>query len=189
MPATPPDHWQIQTARKDEQSVTYDGQPFDRTMIDGVLTREVPNIMKGNGVLTEIFRTEWFERPRPVAQVFQSIIFPGGISAWHAHAKTTDQLFAACGSVHIVLFDARTDSPTCGRLNEFRVGSYRQALIVIPPGVWHGVRNFGPDNAILLNLVDRAYEYESPDHWRLPSNSDEIPYRFEGNTQFDALSR
>jgi dTDP-4-dehydrorhamnose 3,5-epimerase len=74
-------------------------------------------------------------------------------------------------------------------VNEFRVGSYRQELVIVPPGVWHGVRNFGPDNAILLNLVDRAYEYTSPDHWRLPIDTDQIPFRFEGAPRIDALSR
>ncbi len=189
MTAIPPPDWSVQGARKDRQSVTHDGQPFARALIDGVVAREMPNMMKGNGVLTEIFRADWFENPRPLAQVFQSIIFPGGISAWHAHALTTDQLFAACGSVHIVLYDARTHSPTFGQVNEFRVGSFRQALVIVPPGVWHGVRNFGPDNAILLNLVDRAYEYTSPDHWRLPIDTDQIPFRFEGAPRIDALSR
>lgn len=189
MKTTPPPNWQIQVAHKDQQSVTRDGQPFARTLIDGVVAREVPNMLKGNGVLTEIFRRDWFDNPRTIDQVFQSIIFPGGISAWHAHALTTDQLFAACGSVHIVLYDARVDSATYGRINEFRIGAYRQALIVVPPGVWHGVRNFGPDNAILLNLVDRAYEYESPDHWRLPIDNDHIPYKFEQTPRVDALSR
>lgn len=189
MTDTSPPDWSIKDARKDSQSVTHDGQPFARKLIDGVVVREMPNMMKGNGVLTEIFRSDWFENARPISQVFQSVIYPSGISAWHAHAHTTDQLFAACGSVHIVLYDARRQSPTFGCVNEFRCGSVRQALVIVPPGVWHGVRNFGPDNVILLNMVDHAYEYENPDHWRLPMDSEQIPYRFEGVVQVDALAR
>jgi dTDP-4-dehydrorhamnose 3,5-epimerase len=42
--------------------------------------------------------------------------------------------------------------------------------------VWHGVQNVHPGPGSLLNLVDRAYRYERPDHWR-PPNTDAIPYR------------
>ena len=36
-----------------------------------------------------------------------------------------------------------------------------------------------PEPAVLLNLVNRAYQYEDPDHWRLPLGTDKIPYRFQ----------
>jgi dTDP-4-dehydrorhamnose 3,5-epimerase len=176
-------------ATKDVQSITADGHPFKRDLIEGVHLREMPNIMKSNGVLTEIFRADWFAQPITVEQVFQSILFPGAISAWHAHARTTDRLFVAMGCMHIVLFDARECSPSFGNINEFRHGEPRQALITVPPGVWHGVRNFGPSNALLLNVVDHAYDYEDPDHWRLPIDTDKIPFSFESTTRRDALLR
>jgi glycosyltransferase involved in cell wall biosynthesis len=34
------------------------------------------------------------------------------------------------------------------------------------------------DASVLLNLVDNAYRYEDPDHWRLPPDSPQVPYRF-----------
>jgi dTDP-4-dehydrorhamnose 3,5-epimerase len=52
-------------------------------------------------------------------------------------------------------------------------------LLIIPPGVFHGVQNISSQPAVLLNLVDKAYQYEAPDHWRLPLDTDKIPYRFE----------
>jgi dTDP-4-dehydrorhamnose 3,5-epimerase len=37
-------------------------------------------------------------------------------------------------------------------------------------------------------MVDRAYTYEDPDHWRLPPDTREIPYRFRSpNGPTDAL--
>jgi dTDP-4-dehydrorhamnose 3,5-epimerase len=116
-------------------------------------------------------------------------MFPGAISAWHTHAITTDRLFVAAGVAHIVLYDAREDSPTKGLINEFRYGEHRQALVSVPPGVWHGVRNFGPSNAVLLNLVDVAYQYDDPDHWRLPIDTDKIPFKFDTSNTRDALLR
>ena len=52
----------------------------------------------------------------------------------------------------------------------------RPTFLVIPPGVWHGVQNLGTGDVILLNLPTRGYVYEDPDHYRLPYNTDQIPY-------------
>jgi dTDP-4-dehydrorhamnose 3,5-epimerase len=55
----------------------------------------------------------------------------------------------------------------------------RPALVTIPPRVWHAVRNLSSTPSMMLNLTDRAYSYEDPDHWRLPADTDRIPFRFE----------
>jgi dTDP-4-dehydrorhamnose 3,5-epimerase len=164
-------------AVRDPVSITADWSPL-QDPIDGVLVREVKNVVKRNGdVLCEIFRSEWFEND-VVNQVFQSVLNPGSISAWHAHRQTTDRLFVSSGLIRIVLFDARDGSPTTGRVNEYRFGAVRPALLIIPAGVWHGVENISSTPAVLLNIVDAAYQYNDPDHWRLPADSDKIPYRF-----------
>jgi len=100
------------------------------------------------------------------------------VSAWHAHRHATDRLFANHGLIKVVLFDARRDSATAGRVNVFRCGDVRPQLVVVPPGVWHGVQSIGATPALLLNLPDCEYAYEAPDHWRLPPDTDEIPYSF-----------
>jgi dTDP-4-dehydrorhamnose 3,5-epimerase len=86
--------------------------------------------------------------------------------------------FVSYGRARVVLYDGREDSPTHGVVNEFRFGTIRPAMIHIPPRVWHGVQNVGDEVAILVNIVDRAYDYEDPDHWRVPADSPEIPFRF-----------
>jgi dTDP-4-dehydrorhamnose 3,5-epimerase len=100
------------------------------------------------------------------------------VSAWHAHQFTTDRLFGSYGLLKIVLFDARSNSPTYRLINEFRIGLIRPSLIVVPPGVWHGIQNIAKESSCLINLVDRAYDYEDPDHWKLPSDTKDIPYSF-----------
>jgi dTDP-4-dehydrorhamnose 3,5-epimerase len=101
---------------------------------------------------------------------------PHGISAWHTHRTTTDRLFVNLGRIRIALYDARPDSPTHGRLNEFRFGEHRPALVAVPPGVYHGVVNISDAPSAILNLVDDPYRYEDPDHWRIPADSEAIPY-------------
>jgi dTDP-4-dehydrorhamnose 3,5-epimerase len=164
---------------KDEASITVDWNAR-QAPIEGVRVREMKNVLKSNGdVLCEIFRRDWLLDEGVVDQVFQSVMQPGGISAWHVHRHTTDRLFVSQGMIRIVLYDARPESPSHGGINEYRFGALRPALLTIPPGVWHGVQNIANTPALLLNLVDRAYCYEDPDHWRLPLDTDQIPYRFE----------
>jgi dTDP-4-dehydrorhamnose 3,5-epimerase len=166
-------------AERDRQSITSDWNSL-QDAIEGVRVREMKNVVKSGGdILCEVFRRDWMLDDGDVDQVFQSVMNPGSISAWHVHHFTTDRLFASHGVLQIVLFDGRQNSATCGRINEFRFGAVRPALLIIPPGVFHGVRNISTEPALLLNLVDRAYRYEDPDHWRLPLDTDKIPYRFE----------
>jgi dTDP-4-dehydrorhamnose 3,5-epimerase len=164
-------------AKRDAQSITRDWQML-REPIAGVEVREIKNVLKDNGYLTEVWRDDWGLQPSAVAQVFQAMIEPRGISAWHVHEHATDRLFASHGRLKIVLYDARDDSASCGRINVFHCGTARPMLIVVPPGVWHGVHNVGSAPALLLKLPNRAYAYDAPDQWRLPPDTDRIPYSF-----------
>lgn len=169
--------WLLDGAVKDRQTVTASWSPTDQRLIDGVTVREIVNVPKQNGYLTEIFRRDW-NHGIDVDQVFQTVLNAAAISAWHAHATTTDRIFVSFGLMRIALYDARENSSTRGLVNEFRFGTVRPALIIVPPRVWHGVQNLSAESSALLNLVDRAYDYDDPDHWRLPPDDPSIPFRF-----------
>ena len=177
-----PEQGFIEGCRKDERSIASDWEPL-RELITGVKAKEVKNVPKENGFLTEIFRADWELDEGVVGQVFQANLFPGAISAWHAHQFATDRLFAVSSLMKVVLFDGREGSPTHRVINEFRIGLVRPTLIVVPPGVWHGVQNISQEPGCLINLVDRAYAYDDPDHWRLPFDSTKIPYSFTKRTR------
>jgi dTDP-4-dehydrorhamnose 3,5-epimerase len=117
-----------------------------------------------------------------VVQVNLTTTFPGKIRAWGIHRLTVDRLFAATGSLCIVCYDGRRVSPTVGCINEFLVGGRNQGLVVIPPGVYHGWKNIGDDEATIVSMPSQVYEYDAPDRWELPWNSEEaraiIPYRW-----------
>ncbi|MGX5841413.1 dTDP-4-dehydrorhamnose 3,5-epimerase family protein [Mesorhizobium sp. ArgA1] len=93
------------------------------------------------------------------------------------HAETIDRLFCCVGSVRISLFDGRKASPTFGAVWHKILGPLRPAVVIIPPGIWHGIVSLGAETAVVLNLVDKAYAYDQPDHWRLPPDTDHIPYK------------
>ena len=165
----------LSEARKDGQLVTKEWQ-FIQQPIDGVSLFEVRHVPRDHGVITETYRPEWDPSGLPVVHVYQSRLYPGAIGAWSCHAKTIDRLFVNHGHLKLVLYDGREDGPTFGRVMELHAGDARPAFLVIPTGDWHGLQNLGGTDALVLNYPTHAYDYEDPDHYRLPYDSTEIPY-------------
>ena len=77
----------------------------------------------------------------------------------------------------IVLYDARTESPSFGALEVLHLGSHDRALVSIPAGVYHAVQNVGDGEAAFVNLPSAPYDHDDPDKHRLPLDNDVIPYR------------
>jgi dTDP-4-dehydrorhamnose 3,5-epimerase len=162
-------------ARKDPQLVTENWQNVEE-QIEGVAAREVLHVPRDHGVITETFRPEWDPTGLPIVQIYQSRLFPGAIGAWSCHGTTIDRLFVNQGHVKVVLFDGREESRTYRRILELYVGDARPTFLVLPAGIWHGLQNLGPADALVINCPTKAYDYEDPDHYRLPFDSPEIPY-------------
>lgn len=87
------------------------------------------------------------------------------------------RLFAYEGVLRIVLYDARTDSASFGRLNVFHLGEHDRALLGIPAGVYHAVQNVGDHEGAFINLPSQPYLHEDPDKYRVPLENDVIPHR------------
>ena len=68
-------------------------------------------------------------------------------------------------------------SATFGRRNTFYVGSLRPWRILIPPGVGHGYKVIGKDDATLVYLTDRFYD--PSDEGRIPYDDSAIHYDWE----------
>src|SRR5687768_4522559 len=125
--------WQLKGTTRDQQSITREWQPINQDLIEDVTVREMANVMTSHGRLTELHRSEWDDKP--VGQVFQSVLDPGAITAWHAHEHTLDRLCLITGKLLLALYDAREGSSTFGRLNQFRFGEHRPAMVRVPPRV------------------------------------------------------
>ena len=165
------------SAIKDEQNVTEDWTRL-REGIAGVKLHEIPNLVTRNGVMTEILRADWGVAEGTIEQMIYVALRGGAISAWHMHLLKTDHLMVVSGAIKAVLFDNREDSPTNGRLEVFHLSPMRPTLVVIPPGVWHGLHSLEATPSAFVNFFDRSYDPKDPDDWRLPLDSEEIPYRF-----------
>jgi dTDP-4-dehydrorhamnose 3,5-epimerase len=107
---------------------------------------------------------------------------PGRIRGWGLHQESTDRLFVVSGLVKIVVFDGRRNSPSFGKISEFTVSERNPGLLLIPPNLYHGWKNIGTTEAIIINMPDHMYNYEKPDALDFPWDSDAaariIPYRW-----------
>lgn len=159
---------------KDTESVTSKGKPVVSSLIEGVKIYDLNNILTRSGHFAEVYRSDWFP-VSGVRQVNWVELNSFGVTDWHCHAEQTDFLLALTGQIKLVLFDARRSSPTEGVSQVHRFGAVRPLAVLIPPGVFHGLRNENSDRAGYLNVADRLYDHEDPDNYRLPFDSNEIP--------------
>src|SRR5690242_12880313 len=87
-------------------------------LIDGLRYRLAQPVSHDAGHVTEVIRASWEISDRPIVHVHISTTYPGRVRGWGLHRQTVDRLFVATGSVRLVCFDGRQDSPTYGRINE-----------------------------------------------------------------------
>ncbi len=151
---------------------------LERRLIDGVRVREVRSVITANGVTTEICRSDWNIVDGVVKQTIFVSLRGNAISAWHQHRGRWDYLFVVGGHLRVVLYDPRAESPTRGQVDIFHLSPQRPQLLAVPPSVWHGVQNLASEHSSFVNLFNELYDYDDPDEWRLPPDSDEIPYVF-----------
>jgi dTDP-4-dehydrorhamnose 3,5-epimerase len=170
MPASSP--------KKDKQTVTVDGRPLTR-LIDGVIIRSSVTHVDDRGTLCEIHAPHTAPLPDPLVSVYQFTIRPGKIKGWHVHHLHNDRIFISQGQVKVVLYDSRQHSPTYGFINEIYRTELDRTLMVIPAFVFHAHQNIGTTDALFVSMPTRAYQHDDPDVFRLPIDTDQIPYKFE----------
>lgn len=144
-------------------------------LIEGVAVRNLKPISDERGWLMEILRSDWEEFEK-FGQVYMTTCNPGVAKGWHYHKKQTDHFVCIRGNAKVVLYDNREDSPTKGLVNEFIMGEENQILLKIPPLVLHGFSPADNKEATILNVPTELYTYENPDEYRVPYDSNEVPY-------------
>jgi hypothetical protein len=53
-------------------------------------------------------------------------------------------------------------------VNEVTLSEKNPALLIIPPNLYHGWKNIGTNEAIIINMPTAMYNYEAPDALDLP---------------------
>lgn len=160
---------------KDRQTVSAGGQRAVPPRIDGVRILELGNVLTRSGWMAEVFRTDWAVGTNSVRQVNWVELNPGAVTDWHCHEEQTDHLVGVGGNIKLALWDGRTGSSSKDAFEIVRIGAMRPVAVIVPPGVWHALRNESGMPAGYLNVTDRLYRHEDPDNWRPAPGVTNIP--------------
>src|SRR5258708_3321047 len=115
--------------------------------------------------------------PPESTQSSAALSYPGTMKAFHFHLLQPACSTPLKGRLHVVLADLRLGSPTRGLRNTMYLGALRPWQVLIPPGVAHGYKVIGREEAMLVYLTDRFYNPK--DEGRIPYNDPGINYDWE----------
>lgn len=147
-------------------------------MIEGVKTKKLRVIPDERGRLAEMIRSD-DDIFIKFGQCYFTTTYPGVVKAWHYHKIQTDNFVVVSGMFKLVLYDDRNASATEGEVNEFFLGDHNPILLQIPPGVYHGWKCIGEHEGFVVNVSTECYNYENPDEYRLPFDTEKIPYDWD----------
>ncbi len=172
----------IPQAKRAFQLQSYAAPPI----IDGVHIVELKRFFDDGGSMTELVRLVNGGAAESLAgftvrQVNYSEMEPGGIKAFHLHARQTDVWYVPPSDrMLILLLDVRETSPTKNARMRVVLGAGASRLLRIPPGVAHGVRNVGTATGRIIYFTDLHF---SPD----PAACDEgrLPWDYAGAEVWD----
>jgi dTDP-4-dehydrorhamnose 3,5-epimerase len=142
-------------------------------MIDGVLIHPLKQIADERGKIMHMMRCDapHFEK---FGEIYFSTVYPGVVKGWHGHKEMVLNYACVSGTIKMVLFDDRADSPTRGELMEVFLGEANYVLVRVPPGVWNGFKGVGVAPAIVANCSTIPHD---PDEIvRMDPFENHIPY-------------
>ncbi|WP_371226155.1 dTDP-4-dehydrorhamnose 3,5-epimerase family protein [Roseovarius sp. 2305UL8-3] len=149
----------------------------DVILPEGAELRYAAVRMDDRGSLMEVLRNS-DEPDTPIEQVYTVSVRPGLVKGWALHKLHDDRYFILSGDLLVVLYDVRPESKTCGQIFKLVLSGNRPAMLRIPANVWHADHNVGTSDVLMLNLPTMEYDLEDPDKFRLPIDTDLIPYSF-----------
>ena len=170
----------LAAAVQDQQTVD-DKQKNLAPLLDGMSFRESVRHDDARGSVTELYDPRWGWHPDPVVFSYAFTVRPGMIKGWGLHKLHEDRYFVLSGEVELVVYDPRPESSTCGKVCRVYLSGSRPGLINIPRFVWHADRNIGTVDALVINFPTMQYDHARPDKYRLPVDTDLIPFKFGGD--------
>ena len=167
------------SARRAPATISADWQPVGQPEISGLEIKEIRNVVFRNGILTELFRSEWLDPPFSIAHAIYVTMTSQTSSPWHCHAQQRDVIIPVQGRFRIGFYDDRENSPSYRTSIVINASILRPTYCVVPPGVWHALRNPTTEPAAYVVFNDQPYIYEEPDDWILPVGTEAIPCSLE----------
>ncbi len=155
-------------------------------MIEGVKIKKLKVIKDSRGFLMEILRSD-DKIFKKFGQVYITFCKYGIAKAWHYHKLQDDYFVCLDGKALIGLYDARKKSKTYGKTAKFILSAPEERgehiVLKIPKGVVHGFTALTKKGAKILNIPTKTYNYKKPDEYRIPWNTEKIPFRWPNFVQ------
>jgi dTDP-4-dehydrorhamnose 3,5-epimerase len=145
----------------------------------GASLRDTRTHVDDRGSVFELYDPRWDWHPDPMVFSYCFTVRPDKVKGWGVHREHEDRYVLMFGEARVVLYDERADSPTFGLVSKVHLSEYRRQLLNIPAGVWHATQNLGRSDLVVVNFPTIPYDHANPDKYRLPLDTDQIPYRFE----------
>jgi dTDP-4-dehydrorhamnose 3,5-epimerase len=146
-------------------------------MIDGVKIRELASHVDERGYFREVLRDDE-NFISCFGQVSLSLTKPGVIKAFHWHNLQDDVFYAVSGESQVVLYDRRENSNTFKELMTFKMSGNDPKILFIPRGVAHGYKAMGKIDLIMLYIMTKSYNKNSPDELRIPFDDKTINFNW-----------
>lgn len=142
-------------------------------MIAGVEIHELRQIPDERGKIMHMLRRNdpWFSG---FGEIYFSIVYPGVVKGWHLHRRMILNYAVLRGSIKLVLYDPRPESPTRGEVQVLFPGEDNYVLVKIPPGIWNGFKGSGVKPAYVANCASEPHDSE--EIVRLDPCTPTIPY-------------
>jgi dTDP-4-dehydrorhamnose 3,5-epimerase len=141
-------------------------------LLHGIRILELKKNIDERGFFSEIFRQDWkvIFGNRKMVQANLAVSYPGMIRAWHKHKTGQfDHFIVLQGTIKICAYDEKTK-----RVDQIISSSEKLQIVRIPGFYWHGYKNIGNMNSIVIYFVNRLYDYNKPDEERRPWNDPNV---------------
>lgn len=144
-----------------------------KSEIPGVAIKDLKVHFDDRGCLWELLRCDDLQYLQ-FGQAYISTIMPGVVKGFHAHERQYDNVAVVYGKIKLVLMHKWETGPrilpmkgdSFDIIEEYVLvpGNY---LITIPPGVYHGWKNIGTEQAYVVNTPSEPHSQAKPDELRI----------------------
>lgn len=145
-------------------------------MINGVIQSSLKQFHDDRGKVMHMLRVT-DAHFKGFGEVYFSWIYPDIIKAWHKHEKMIMNYAVPIGSIKVVLYDDRVESPSFGEFNEFYMNSENYYLLTIPNGIWYGFKVVGDKSAMIVNCS--TIPHDPQEILRISPFDSLIPYSWD----------
>ena len=170
----------LAAAIKDKQTTTAKREQIV-SLPDGASFFESLCHRDDRGSVTELYDPRWNWHQDPLVFAYMFTIRPGMTKGWGLHKIHEDRYFVVRGEMELIMYDPRPESTTFGKVSKVYLSAARPRLLNVPRNVWHADRNIGTEDVMVVNFPTIQYDHSNPDKYRLPLDTDLIPYKLESN--------